>query len=506
VRRLADAGGWVGIGLMVLGVVLPFVRPDWGRFKWGLVIAGGALVLLGLLARVDDLRTRLGGRTVRYGANAAVMVVLALGVVVLVATLSQAHSWRYDLTTNKRFSLSPQTVQLLRGLTADVVAVAFFQSEQPNRRTAEDLLKRYAEASNGKFTWRMVDPDRDPNQARRYAIDAYGTVVLEAKERSEKIADAEEEKLTNGLVKLTREGRRVVYVVQGHGEHDLASTERGGFSDARAHMERANYEVKPLALAREGKVPDDAAVVVLAGPRGDLLPPELAALDAYLGRGGKALVMINPFQAEALRKHLVAWGIDVGNNLVVEANPLGQLFGIGPEVPIVQDFTAHPITRDLKGLTTLFPLTRTVTPAATPPAGTAVQPLAQTSAQSWGETDRAALERGQAKADADDPKGPLSVAAVATRDKARLVVFGTSTLAANQFINVQANRDLFLNAVSWLAEEEDQIAIRPRDTRQTPVFLNAQQENGVRLLTLLVMPGLAAVAGVVAVIRRRAAK
>jgi len=124
---------------------------------------------------------------------------------------------------------------------------------------------------------------REPALARRYAVESYGTVVLETKTKSEKVLDAEEEKLTNGLVKVTREGKRAIYIVQGHGEHEITNTERSGFSEAKGALERSNYEVKPLVLAREAKVPDDAAVVIEAGPRTDLFAPELDALDAYLG-------------------------------------------------------------------------------------------------------------------------------------------------------------------------------------------------------------------------------
>ena len=103
-------------------------------------------------------------------------------------------------------------------------------------------------------------------------------------------------------------------------------------------------------------------------------------------------------------------------------------------------------------------------------------------------------------------RGPLSVAAVATKDKSRIVVLGTSNIASNQFLNLQGNRDFFLNTVSWLAEEEDQIAIRPRDAKQTPVFLSAQQWQAVFLVPVVVLPALMLVAGIVVVVRRRAAK
>ncbi|HEV8639509.1 MAG TPA: GldG family protein [Methylomirabilota bacterium] len=516
-KRLLDWAGYVGIAALAALAILSWTRspllggPRGAWLWWGLLVAGVVLVLASAAGHLDDFRGTLGGRTARYGLNTAVMVVLLLGIIGLVEAVSYRHNARIDLTENRRHSLSPQTIQLLKSLKTDVSAVAFFRSDQPGKRVAEDLVKQYARYSNGRFTWKVVDPDREPGLARRYAVESYGTVVLETKDRSEKVLDAEEEKLTNGLVKLTREGKRLVYVVQGHGEHELANTDRPGFSEAKTAMERANYEVKPLALAREGKIPDDAAVVIVAGPRTELLQPELDALDGYVGRGGKLLIMVDPTilggaQSEGLKRFAAKYGVDLGDNLVIELNPLGRLFGIGPEVPIIQQYEAHPITRDMSGISTLFPLTRTVVPARTPPAGVSAQPLARTSAESWGETDGAGLQTGQVKPDPPDPKGPLSVAAVATKDKARIVVYGTSNIAANQFFNLQGNRDFFLNTVSWLAEQEDQISIRPKDTRQTPVFLTSQQAQVVFLVPVILLPGLVMVGGIVTFVRRRATR
>ena len=505
IRKILDWGGYVGLAALVVAAALKFqYLPGWAHY-WGFfLLAGVLLVAAWLLSQIEDYRTLLGRRTTRYGLNAAVMILLVLGVTGLVQALAVQHTWRYDLTENKRFSLSPQTIQVLGALKTDVNAVGFFRSDQPGKRVSEDLFKQYARYAGGRFTWRTADPDREPGLARRYGIESYGTIVLETKTKSEKVLDAEEEKLTNGLVKVTREGKRIVYVVQGHGEHELTNTERPGFSEAKAALERTNYEAKPLALAREGKIPVDAAVVILPGPKNDLFQPELDALDGYIGRGGKALVMVNPFQNESLRKYLVKYGFVLDNDLVVESNPLGRLFGIGPEVPIIQQYGTHAITREMGGVSTLFPLTRSMSMVTPLPKGVSWDPLARTSEQSWGETNREELQRGVAKPDPADPKGPLTVAAVARKDKARIVVYGTSNLASNQFLNLQGNRDFFLNTVSWLAEEEDQISIRPKDAKQTPVFLNANQAQLVFLLPVVVVPGLVLLGGIVAVVRRRA--
>ena len=202
-----------------------------------------------------DARATLRGRTARYGINSAVMILLLLGIVAIVEAVSYRHNARLDLTENRRNSLAPQTVQVLRDLKTDVNAVAFFRSDQPGKRVAEDLFKQFARYAGARFTWKVVDPDREPGLARRYNVETYGTVVLETKDRSEKLTDAEEEKVTNGLVHLTRAGKRIVYVIQGHGEHELTNTDRAGFSEAKKALEGANYEVKPLSLARDGQGP-----------------------------------------------------------------------------------------------------------------------------------------------------------------------------------------------------------------------------------------------------------
>ena len=230
-RRLADAAFYLGLIALAAATALTLTgtygRQVWAvrltaMLWWPLVAAGIVLVVLSALPWLAGARRKVGARTMSYGLNALVSILLVLGVVGFVEALSARHSYRVDLTENKRRSLSPQTVSVLRGLKSDVNMVGFFRADQPGKRVAEDLFKQYAGYAGKKLTWKIVDPDSDPALARRYGIESYGTIVLETKARSEKVLDAEEEKLTNGLLKVTREGKRSVYVVQGHGEHGLS--------------------------------------------------------------------------------------------------------------------------------------------------------------------------------------------------------------------------------------------------------------------------------------------
>jgi ABC-type uncharacterized transport system involved in gliding motility auxiliary subunit len=521
-QRVVTPAVVVGLVGVLGGGAMWMYRPSWTAARAVALIVGGLCLLVALYASFASegrFRTLWGRRTTRYGLNAAIMVVLILGVIALVEAVSYRHSYRVDLTENRRHSLAPQTIKVLKDLQIPVKATGFFSPEQGGKRRAEDLLKQYATHSEGKFTWESVDADRNPLLAKRYGIETYGTVVLEAtpKEgqvKEEKVTDAEEEKLTNALLRVTREGKRVIYFLKGHGEKDPASSERTGLSEVKAAIEKLNYVVKDLLLARETKIPDDAAIVVVAGPQKDLLANEAEALEAYVARAGKVLFMVDPFQAPGLTPVLERYGFGLGNDVIIDVNPQGRLLGAGPEVPVVGDYEAHPITQNFR-LATLFPLARTVTVRDKRPEGVTTQALARTSGESWAETSQDQIKSGQVKPDANEARGPLTIAAVATIDakdvpedrkgaKARVVVVGNSTFATNAFLNLSGNRDLFLNTLSWLAEEENLIAVRPRDTaRSAPVFLTAAQGQVLFYVPVVLVPLALAIAGVYAVRAQR---
>jgi ABC-type uncharacterized transport system involved in gliding motility auxiliary subunit len=521
-KRQAITGAVV---CLLIAAALAFFYPL--PAQWVFLGLGVLLLLLSLGLNARETRTAMGTRTARYGAGAAVMVLLALGIVVAANAISVRHNARWDLTENKRNSVSPQTIQVLHTLKSPVTAIAFYRSDTPGKKTAEDLLAQYKTYSGGRFEWRLEDTDKAPALARQYGVESYGTVVLEGgpagQLRTEKVLDADEEKLTNGIVKITRAGKRVVYIVKGHGEREIGSTDRAGFSQAKEQMEKANYEVKELFLARDPKIPDDAAIVMVPGPKTDLFPQELAAIDAYVSRAGKVFFMAVPFQATPTTKYLSKYGITVDDDVVIELNPIGQVFGVGPLVPVVGQYDPHPITKDMGGVMTLFPLTRSVEPAKALPKGVQASPLAQTSRQSWGETDKNVFQTGKATPDAGEKTGPLPVAAVATVDaeppakveggeapkkaaKARIVVVGTADFASNQFLGAQGNRDFFLNVVSWLAEEEDLISIRAKDPKQNPVVLTSAQSRLVWGLPLVGLPGAVLICGLVVIAQRRRAR
>ena len=174
---------------------------------------------------------------------------------------------------------------------------------------------------------------KQPGQAEQFGVTTLNTVVLEYKGRREKVNGDGEQELTNGLIKVIQGRQPKVYFTQGHGEKDTVSADRAGYNGLATNLTSGNFIVEKLVLAQASKVPDEADILVIAGPKADFLAPEIDALKAYLARGGKLLVLLDPvlkadqLQPAALQGLLKDWGIQVGNNIVVDVSGMGQLFG-----------------------------------------------------------------------------------------------------------------------------------------------------------------------------------
>lgn len=468
-------------------------------------------------------------RNLKYGSHASVFTVIVLAVCILLYSLAMRHNQRWDVTRGKRFTLAEQSVKLVQNLKEPLKVIGFFRLEDREREQFEDLLKQYAQHSD-KLTYEVVDPDRQPARTQQYEVTAYNTIVVAGSNKQEKLFRVEEAALTNAIVKVIRDTKKVIYFVSGHGEAALTDTERAGYSLAKQYLEEQNYVVHDIVLARQSDVPADAAVLVVAGPRQDFLEPEVHMLKAFVERGGRLLLMLDPETSPALLPFAKQYGLELSADVVIETNPLGRLIGGDYLMPVVMSYDQHPITKDLGNLMTIFPFVRSVQVAGQLPEGVTAQTLASTSTESWAETDLATLKAGQSAFDANtDRKGPISIAAVATipaakppapaapatpattegteklpERPARLVVFGDSEFASNNFFPSPGNGNLFLNTVSWLAEEDDLLAIRPRERGNSgPIMLTEAQAPWIFWIPVVFLPFGVLAIGIVVFFRRR---
>jgi ABC-type uncharacterized transport system involved in gliding motility auxiliary subunit len=527
-KRILGLLGWLGVVLVFTAVAIRFTKPEWQQYYNALAIAGLVCTLLYILSQWREIGHAFAGRQARFGTLAAASIVVVLGILAAINYLGTRHNKRWDLTAAKQFSLSDQTRKVLGDLKEPVHIKVFALSNEFER--FRDRLDEYTYASK-QVSVEYIDPEKKPVLAQQYGITTSGTVVFEYKGRTEKATSDGEQELTNALIKVIQGRQPKVYFVQGHGEKDTVGAERSGYNAINTALTSSNFVTDKLVLAQQSAVPADADVVIIAGPKTDLLSPEIDALKAYLTRGGKVMLLLDPVvkpdqpQLTALQALAKDWGINVGNDVVLDVSGMGQLFGAGESTPVAASYPPHAITENFRVLTA-FPLARSVSPVEGGANGHTAQTIVETGPSSWAETDIKGLTSGRpAKADDADKRGPVSLAAAVSapvaetatkpaakpadkienerKPETRIVVFGDSDFASNAALGVSGNRDLFLNAVNWLAQQENLIAIRPRDAEDRRVTMTADKARLVFYLTVLIVPGLILLAGVQTWWRRR---
>ncbi len=504
--------GWAGTILVALAVGrFAAVDPRWDAYLVWLALAGVTCVVI---------------YAARSAAENRGVALLAAGVAALIAinVLGGSYSRRWDLTAGQVFALAPETQASLRRLDAPVRVLVFAEpAELPAYR---DRLKEYGETS-GLVTVEYVDDAAQPALARQYDVQASGTLVIEHKGRAERVDAASEQEFTNALIRLQQGRTRKAYFTTGHAERDTASTERVGYSNIAAALQRDNFLVETINIAQDGSVPDDATVVIVAGPRADFFRAEIEALRGFLQKGGAILFLVDPF--EDLKRYITETGVslfmmdpasvsatgelrnltafileqgaELGNDVVVDASDMGQYLGTDASVPVAARYPSHPITSGLTSLSA-YPMARSVKAVARD--GKTVSAIIETSDRTWTETDIQQLAAGRLSMDPDkgDRPGPVSLgvavsapssqppAAGSPYRETRTVTVGDSDLVANYSANIPGNAEMILSIVHWLAQDTV-VTIPPRVPQQRSLSMTSSQQRNLLLIAVLLLPGLA---------------
>ena len=502
--------------LIAAGGIVFAITGTMGDLPVTLIWLGLLALLLFFYVYFPEIQAFIAKRSTRYALNTAIMSGVFLVITGLIGAMSVKYKARVDLTADNRYTLSSQTIKILKSLPDDVEAIAFYRSDERTRQAMFDLLSEYAYHSP-RFSFRFVDPDRDPSEAVKHAVTSYRTTLLKYRDRQEVVGTESENKLTNSLLKLISKDSKVFYFVKGHGEKRIDSLEENGYGYVKEAIQRENHQVRELLLVSADKVPDDAAVLVVSGPETDYVQSELDKITDFVKRGGRVLFMLDPGGASGLAKYLRNFGFELTDDLIIDK--MSQVYGANFLMPVVVAYYKnHPITNDFD-LATFFPIARSVRIKEDPAKGS--YELALTSDKSWITTGKLTKEDEQFNPD-KHKRGPISVVAVTAvevvvGDKqpaeaqesiktwGKILVAGDSDFASNKFLKTAGNRDFMLNMLNWLAEENILISIRKKEPGLTPLMLTAVQARVVFWVAVVIVPSLVLVMGVAIAARRRRA-
>ena len=487
-------------------------RGDAGNLVWFVVVMA-ALVLL-FAAGVRLPVARVGWR--RWLARGGVVA----GAVALVLVANMAlyrHDVHFDVTRSHAFTPSPEAQRVIRSLTTDVELTYFYQKQNPAGRAAKRMVEMMGRASSHLHV-RTVDPDQQPGLASRYGVKVYNVAVLESAGRRIQVVSTEDRDMALGILRLTRSEEKTICFATGHNEYDIDNMEyhthfegvhahshgaegigvvlmeQHGVGRLRRGLESLGFTAKKVTLATVGRVPEECAALVEAGPRTMYSPLESQALEHYLARGGAALLLYDiDFPVESsLALVLAKAGIRLGEGVVTD--PLDHYFTDDQMVAITR-YAPHPITRGLA--LTFYPGARPI--EARPVPELTVAPLFSSSAESYVRPVRgtarpeAIPERREARVLAVAAEGPWPGAP--SGKPFRLVVIGDGDFASNSFFPYMSNSDLVLAALAWLIGEERAPTMKPPVEVLPTVVLTNRQVRGIFLFCVLALPGLAVVIG-----------
>jgi ABC-type uncharacterized transport system involved in gliding motility auxiliary subunit len=524
--------------LGVAGVVV-FLFGIFGAFVFGLespslllqslvighlAVGAGMLLVWFLTSGLKGLSSSSEGRrSARFAGSALTYTAVVLVVLGLCNYLGYRHNKRWDLTEQGVYSLSPQSRQVVQGLKQPLSLIAF-KADMTNEQQLKDLLSYYRDANKDQVSTEIIDPRVKPHLVDQYEMKqgnqiyiAYGTGDTKAVSR---INEANEEAVTNAILKLARGQARKIYYVQGYGQPGLTDTTPAGLQSFADAVKDEHMEIAPTILAEKGKVPDDAAAVVLLAPKRPMLPAERDALVDYASNGGRLLLVSEPQGTDDVSQIASRFGIEVGKNLVVDlVARLFQAPALGADI-VVQDFGSSPITRNLSpDAPVVLSLASSVKPVTADAEHTV---LLKSSSGAWGETDLAGLfdrDNPHAAKDPQDLAGPVPLAVTYEKkvgstpegsgdtqtsfDKtSRVVVFGGGSFLQNGRLGYYANRDLILNTLSYLVGEEGGLTIRARSLRGSIAPISADAWQRIFILSL-VLPELLLLAGLLVWWRRK---
>lgn len=491
IRLLGTLGVVFAVGGLIVYTLLP-------RLLWLVTLSEGLAILCLIVFavfHVEALKAFSLRRSTRLGTNSIIMAALVVGILAIINFLAARHTHRWDWSETQRFTLAPQTYRVLKGLSREVKVTVFSQERSPGFDAYRDLLDSYQHAGN-KLTVSYVDPDRQPSLVRQYGITRADTAVVESGAQSTRITTPSEAELTSALIRVSKDSKKKVLFLEGHGERAPSYGGREGLSMAKEALVKQGYAVDSLSLLQQEAVPTETDVLVIAGPRQPVTKEEQERIRRFVfaDGGGHLLIMVDPQTQTGLEDLLLTWGVRLGPGVLVDLQDrlaLGDLTTL-----LVKTFTAHEITQDF-AFAVLFPFSRYLTFDTDKEKDWEFVPLARTSLRSWADTN---LKEGQAiKFDkARDIQGPLILAATLTRKmkaipeedkiKPAIVVVGNSSFVSNAYLNFPGNTDFFLHTIGWLAKERELISITPKEPAFRPFLPNPTQDRLLLYVQVLLLP------------------
>jgi ABC-2 type transport system permease protein len=470
-------------------------------------------------------------KNIRYGGYAALLTLIVVVGLVLVNLLAGQIPLEIDMTENNLFSLSEQTEDILNGLEQPITVYALFETGEENQRIVE-VLRRY-ERKSPLVQLEYVDPELNPGFTGKYDPEkkgiAVGSLIVESGDFFKIIPERDlysisynqqgqqqfwgyqiEQQVTGAIIFVSSGYTPTIYQLTGHGEIPLEQIEMIEYEEL---FDKENYELKPLNLLTEDRVPEDTDVIFINSPKFDITEEEVNKILDFLDAGGKGMFCFDWVENEldGFDTLLASLGVKMERGFVMETNKNRLAAGDNP-IFLSPFLSEHDINAPLteENMNVFTPLARGIFEIERKKRNLEIEPLLTSSDKSWLRTDMKSDSRFKIESDID---GPIDIGVTAFQRQVEMDeknLMRTVIVGNGQFLGpiypygvIKGNIDFLFNSLAWLNNREDSISIRSKFTFKMPLQINGLMQLVYSGVVIILIPLIFLITGLVVWLRRR---
>lgn len=512
-----------GLLMMFAAVLVYFNFPHEGKLAAGILAAGVMVAAFAFLLRPEMIDEFVRNRKTLLWINDLALILIIVSIGVVLSHIGFRRNIRYDFTRDGTFSLSDQTLRVVKGLEKEVKITAFYPKNTREEQMVKDLLEEYRRYSD-KLKTEYVDPYRDPMTVKAMNISSPGTIVVQSGSSRKDILgndiferpsphegpDARprfngEQILTTSLINVTSGVRKKISFVTGHGEATISGFSARDVAGLNEMLVRENFDVDEINLV-EQEISAETSMLAIVSPMRDFFPAETEKIRSFVrGRSGHLLVALDPLsQTPRLETFLLQeFGVLANNDVVIDPRGVQrQYWTVAPEL------LAHKALRPLRTANLICIMFHCRSLSVEGREGYTAVTYLETIENAYAKRNlRSGAEISLPFEEGKDARGPLKLAVALedtrTASPSRVLIFGDSDFVANGYISFGGNRDLIINTVNWMLGQEKLIAIRPKIVSTPEIVFKEEDANHIFTLSVIVPPLLIALFGGAVFIWRR---
>ena len=426
---------------------------------------------------------------------------------------------RIDLTESQHHTLSAQSKAIISSLQEPINILAFVGSASPEEIQIQSIIDAF-QAETKQMHVSYIDPNQDPMLAKQYEVSNLAEIVIEQGNQKRKIDSFfTEERIVQEILSISKGTTHQICFTTGHQELILEQYEKGASMRLILDkLEAQNYQAKIINLLQQQEIPSTCTTLVIAGPQFDFAPFEVELIAAHVAQGKHLYALLDVGSTPTLASSFSRYGILLPDNAILEVDPKKQVSGGDYSYAVINttDFAPHPTAKTLATNILLQGIRSVVTDDNN--TEQSLLELAFTSTESWAETE---YQNGPIeKTNGVDILGPVPVIAIVEvedpesisigtthpdlpnssahiprsqwerKKGAKIIVVGSSSLVLDEFTQRGdlGNLDLFLNGISWMNDESEQLYTRSKTQNITPFFMNPNQVQIIMLVSLILTP------------------